>query len=138
MHPAGVDQPVLLNGASVKTYGAQQDDQVASCSPIEQVNSQPAGQASPFPHSFARRRRHLSVAVLVGQSGCVGTRHVFAVLGFLGLASAYMMRVNLCVAIVDMIATPDRKTAPFTNRSASGDIDRCPHGVDSSVDRVSR
>ena len=32
-----------------------------------------------------------------------GQRHLFATLGFLGLATVYMMRVNLSVAIVDMV-----------------------------------
>ena len=36
-------------------------------------------------------------------TGFFGTRHTFAVMAFLGLAISYMLRVNLSVAIVDMV-----------------------------------
>lgn len=35
--------------------------------------------------------------------GCYGTRHTFALMAFLGLACVYMLRVNMSVAIVDMV-----------------------------------
>ena len=43
-----------------------------------------------------------------------GCRHVFALMGFLGLASVYMMRINLSVAIVDMV-----KTEPTAGHSSN-------------------
>lgn len=50
--------------------------------------------------------------------GFFGSRHVFALMGFLGLAAVYMMRINLSVAIVDMVRTPN--TTTFFGRSGSG------------------
>ena len=43
-----------------------------------------------------------------------GSRHVFAVMGFLGLASVYMMRIKLSVAIVDIV-----KTGPSVDNATS-------------------
>lgn len=51
-------------------------------------------------------------------TGFFGSRHVFALMGFLGLAAVYMMRINLSVAIVDMVRTPN--TTTFFGRSSSG------------------
>ena len=33
----------------------------------------------------------------------MGTRHVFSLMAFFGLAVVYMLRVNLSVAIIDMV-----------------------------------
>ena len=48
-----------------------------------------------------------------------GSRHAFALMGFFGLASVYMMRINLSVAIVDMVKTPQPidNTTSFFGRS---------------------
>lgn len=41
-------------------------------------------------------------------------------MGFLGMAAVYMMRINLSVAIVDMVKTPDSTNATsFFGRSGS-------------------
>lgn len=56
-----------------------------------------------------------------------GSRHVFALTAFFGLAAVYMMRVNLFVAIVDMVRTPAH--FPYTvNTSQTTDLTKqfCP------------
>ncbi|XP_046451173.1 putative inorganic phosphate cotransporter [Daphnia pulex] len=65
-----------------------------------------------------------------------GSRHVFAFMGFLGLASVYMMRINLSVAIVDMVRTPsgDNATSFFGRSggtSASNSTEQCEYEEDS-------
>lgn len=55
----------------------------------------------------------ISIFYCSRQTAFFGSRHVFALMGFLGLASAYMMRNNLSVAIVDMV-----KTKPVDNATS--------------------
>lgn len=56
--------------------------------------------------------------------GCFGSRHVFALLSFFGLASVFMCRVNLSVAIVHMVR--HYTIASFANTSALPVTDHCP------------
>ena len=60
--------------------------------------------------------RHLSFHFQGNYFGC---RHIFAMLGFLGYASAYMTRVNISVAIVDMMhhSAPTDSDESFGNSS---------------------
>ena len=51
---------------------------------------------------------------------CLPTRHVFALMGFLGFANVYAMRVNLSVAIVAMVNS-SVILAPRDNSSCPGD-----------------
>jgi len=51
---------------------------------------------------------------------CLPTRHVFALMGFLGFANVYAMRVNLSVAIVAMVNS-SVIPAPRDNSSCPGD-----------------
>lgn len=63
--------------------------------------------------------RHKLIFLLVG----FGSRHIFAFMAFLGLAVTYMMRVNLSVAIVDMVRTP----APFPTSINASLLDHTSH-----------
>lgn len=51
---------------------------------------------------------------------CLKARHILGILGFLGFANVYAMRVNLSVAIVAMV---NSTSAPETNGST---FDHCP------------
>ena len=61
---------------------------------------------------------------------------MFAFLAFTGFASVYMMRVNLSVAIVDMVRSKNTDTkslfsVPFEgNQSGDGDDQRCDGRID--------
>jgi hypothetical protein len=83
----------------------------------QQVNFQLRGL-----HSFFKIRLTLDLGRATGR---LGSRHVFAFLGFLGLATAYMMRVNLSVAIVDMVSTSGPKGFRY-NGSSADPRDQCP------------
>ncbi|KAK4016726.1 putative inorganic phosphate cotransporter isoform X1 [Daphnia magna] len=52
--------------------------------------------------------------------GCWGTRHTLVLLGFLGFANVYAMRVNLSVTIVAMV---NQSAIPHINQTA---VDICP------------
>jgi len=61
-------------------------------------------------------------------------------MGFLGLACVYMMRINLSVAIVDMVKTSSHKPPEtnesfsiFINDETSPSVDLCP-AVNNSVE----
>ena len=77
-------------------------------------------------------------------TGFFGTRHTFAVMAFLGLAISYMLRVNLSVAIVDMvnrtqILHPTATVIPSDANSSSmctmdiGPVDQTTGGVCLSI-----
>lgn len=51
---------------------------------------------------------------------CLKARHILGILGFLGFANVYAMRVNLSVAIVAMV---NSTVAPVSNAST---FDHCP------------
>jgi len=51
---------------------------------------------------------------VVAPKGCFGARHVFALMTFLGTMIAYMLKVNLSVAIVAMV----NRTQPITPESS--------------------
>jgi len=51
---------------------------------------------------------------VVAPKGCFGARHMFALMTFLGTVIAYMLRVNLSVAIVAMV----NRTQPITPESS--------------------
>lgn len=51
---------------------------------------------------------------------CLKARHILGILGFLGFANVYAMRVNLSVAIVAMV---NSTTNPVANAST---FDHCP------------
>lgn len=51
---------------------------------------------------------------------CLKARHILGILGFLGFANVYAMRVNLSVAIVAMV---NSTVTPVTNASS---FDHCP------------
>lgn len=51
---------------------------------------------------------------------CLKARHILGILGFLGFANVYAMRVNLSVAIVAMV---NSTTNPIANAST---FDHCP------------
>lgn len=56
-------------------------------------------------------------------------------MGFLGLAAVYMMRINLSVAIVDMVKTPNATTFFGRSGGSSGNVsgEQCiDEGSDSS------
>jgi ACS family sodium-dependent inorganic phosphate cotransporter-like MFS transporter 5 len=54
-------------------------------------------------------------------AGCWGTRHTLVLLGFLGFANVYAMRVNLSVTIVAMV---NHTAIPHANQT---DTDVCPN-----------
>lgn len=56
--------------------------------------------------------------------GCWGTRYTLVLLGFLGFANVYAMRVNLSVAIVAMV---NHTAIPHINQT---DVDICPEPTD--------
>jgi len=58
------------------------------------------------------------------QIGCWGTRYTLVLLGFLGFANVYAMRVNLSVAIVAMV---NHTAIPHINQT---DVDICPEPTD--------
>lgn len=51
---------------------------------------------------------------------CLKARHILGIMGFLGFANVYAMRVNLSVAIVAMVNT----TTPEISNSST--YDHCP------------
>ena len=65
-----------------------------------------------------------------------GCRHIFALMGFLGLASVYAMRINMSVAIVDMVKQSHRSasTSFFSSGSADNSSDSCPDNGDGGGD----
>ena len=67
-----------------------------------------------------------------------GARHVFSVMGFLGLSLVYLMRVNLSVAIVDMInsTTP---LSPISEPSffSINESETCPNDNEQGGENVS-
>lgn len=44
---------------------------------------------------------------------CMKARHILGIMGFLGFANVYAMRVNLSVAIVAMVNTTTPNTSTF-------------------------
>ncbi len=58
----------------------------------------------------------MTIYSLLDNTDLLGSRHVFAFMGFLGLASIYMMRINLSVAIVDMVKTESMNATSFFSR----------------------
>ena len=54
-------------------------------------------------------------------TGCWGPRHTLILMGFLGFASIYAMRVNLSLAIISMV---NHTAIPHVNQTNSVDV--CP------------
>ena len=107
----------LLNGSSVKTNGLKDDPSTDRKPSTGQFNYQLRGLHSFFQNPFNTQTGRAA--------GRLGSRHVFAFLGFLGLATSYMMRVNLSVTIVDMVSTSGPKGFRY-NSSSADPSDQCP------------
>lgn len=81
-------------------------------------------------NSFLYNTRLLTNNVLSYNIGCWGTRHTLVLLGFLGFANVYAMRVNLSVTIVAMV---NHTAIPHINQTS---VDICPEPPGTAHDSV--
>ena len=52
---------------------------------------------------FRERQSNSSSSYISRETNCFGKRHILMLLGFLGFANVYALRVNLSVALVAMV-----------------------------------